>query len=202
MKFLSKLLGEETLNELKGKLGDDLVKSINEKLGDYAIDTGKAKLIPKTVYDEDKASLKTQIEERDKQLADLKKAAKDNEEFKTKIEELENLNKTNKANYEKTLTETRQKFAYESALSGVKAKNPKALAGLIDASKITYKDNGAGGYTVEGLTEQIDALKKSDAYLFEGYTQGTPNPQNEPQPKPNVEADAKLRAAFGLAPKQ
>ena len=79
MKAFAKMLSEETLNELKGKLGEDLTKQINDKLGDYAINPGKEKLIPKAVYDEDKASLRAQIEDRDKQLGELKKTSKDNE---------------------------------------------------------------------------------------------------------------------------
>ena len=36
MKAFAKMLSEETLNELKGKLGEDLTKQINDRLGDYA----------------------------------------------------------------------------------------------------------------------------------------------------------------------
>ena len=108
--------------------------------------------------------------------------------------------KSKDAEHLKALTSTRQAYAYDSALSGVKAKNPKALAGLIDKSKITYEDDGNGGYVVKGLTEQIEGLKKSDSYLFEGYEQGKPVPQNPPTPAPNAAADNDLRKNFGLNP--
>ena len=200
MKAFAKMLSEETLNELKGKLGEDLTKQINDKLGDYAINPGKEKLIPKAVYDEDKASLRAQIEDRDKQLGELKKASKDNADLQAKITELQDSIKAKDTEYQTTLTKTRQDYAYNSALSGVKAKNPKALAGLIDKSKITYEDDGSGGYTVKGLTEQIEGLKKTDSYLFEGYEQGKPVPQNPPTPAPNAAADNDLRKNFGLNP--
>ena len=145
MKAFAKMLSEETLNELKGKLGEDLTKQINDKLGDYAINPGKEKLIPKSVYDEDKASLRAQIEDRDKELGELKKTSKDNADLQAKITELQESIKSKDAEHLKALTSTRQAYAYDSSLSGVKAKNPKALAGLIDKSKITYEDDGKNG---------------------------------------------------------
>ncbi len=200
MKFLEKFLSDETIKELNTKLGDDLVGQINAKLGDYSIDIGKEKLIPKVVFDADKKALKDQLAERDSQLKELKEKAKDNADLTAKIAELETANKNSKTAYEKSLMETKQTYAYETALAGVKAKNVKALSGLIDKSKITYEDNGTGGYTVKGLSEQIEALKKSDAYLFEGNNPNTPAPQNPPANNDAVKAaqDAKLNGCFGL----
>lgn len=90
MRVFSELLSDKTLNKIKELLGEDLTKQVNEKLGDYRINVGEEKLIPKTVFDADKTKLKEQLEERDKQLADLKKANKDSEELVAKITELEN----------------------------------------------------------------------------------------------------------------
>lgn len=199
MKFLGKLLSEETLGELKTKLGDDLVKQINEKVGDFSINIGKEKLIPKSVYDEDKASLKKQLDERDVQLTELQKSNKDNSKLSEEIEELKKTNKLNKENYDRELTATRQKYAFESAISGAKAKNPKALAALIDMSKVSYEDDGNGGYKVKGIDEQVESLKKSDAYLFDGHVPGSPNPQNPEKPEPNPSGDSALRDCFGLS---
>lgn len=200
MKFLEKLLSDETLKELKTKLGDDLVGQIDAKIGDYSIDIGKEKLIPKAVFDTDKQALKNQLAERDSQLKELKEKAKGNEELTAKIAELETANKNSKAAYEKSLTETKQAYAYDTALACVKARNAKALSGLIDKSKITYEDNGSGGYIVKGLSEQIEALKKSDAYLFEGNNPNTPAPQNPPANDEAAKAaqDARLNGCFGI----
>lgn len=198
MKFIKGMLSEDTMKELNEKLGPDLVKQVNEKLGDYAISPGKEKWIPKTVYDEDKAALKKQVEDRDKELGDLKKASKDNAELQAKITELQDSIKAKDTEYQKALTETRQKSALSGAILGAKAKNPKALEALLDKSKITYEDDGNGGYTVKGFTEQVDAIKKSDAYLFDGHAQGSPNPQNPPTQDPKPAGDATLRGCFGL----
>lgn len=74
MKFLTELLSEKTLNEIKTVLGEDLIKQVDEKLGDYKINVAEEKLIPKVVFDTDKSNLRKQLEERDTQLAELKKA--------------------------------------------------------------------------------------------------------------------------------
>lgn len=199
MKFLESLLSEETLKELNEKLGADLVKSVDDKLGDFKISAGKEKLIPKSVYDTDKNELKQQIENRDKQLKELADKVKDNDSLSQEIEALRASNKKDKEDYESRLTAQAQSHAYDKALAGFKPKNVKALSGVIDKSKLVYKEQD-GEFIVEGLKEQVEALKKTDSYLFEGTTP-TPNPQNPQDPDPNVD-DAKLRSYFGLDAKK
>ncbi len=202
MKVFSELLSDKTLNKIKELLGEDLTKQVNEKLGDYRINIGEEKLIPKTVFDADKTKLKEQLEERDKQLAELKKTNQNSEELVAKITELENTNKTAKEAYEKTLLETRQNYALTSAISGAKAKNVKALEALLDKTQLKFTDDGNGGFKIDGFDSQIEALKKSDAYLFDGGVPGTPNPQNPPaEPTAGAEKD-KLREFFGLEPEK
>ena len=199
MKFLQNLLSEETIKELNEKLGEDLVKQVDEKIGDYKINPGKEKLIPKTVYDTDKAELKKLLDDRDSQLKDLSNKAKDNEGLVAQIKTLQDANKQSIADYEAKLTAQSQKYAYEKALAGFKPRNINALDGVIDKSKLSYKENN-GEFSVEGLNEQIEALKKSDAYLFEGSMPTTPNPQNHNNLDKPTDADNALREAFGLAP--
>ena len=199
MKFLANLLSEETLKELNEKLGDDLIKQVDEKLGDYKISAGKEKLIPKAVYDNDKAELKKLLDERDAQLKDLSTKAKDNEALTAQIKELQESNKQSIADYEAKLTAQSQKHAYDNALASYKPKNINALNGVIDKSKLVYKEVN-GEYTIEGLEDQIIALKKSDAYLFEGTTPTTPNPQNHNNLDKPHDADNALRESFGLGP--
>lgn len=199
MKFLQSLLSEETIKELNEKLGEDLVKQVDEKVGDYKINPGKEKLIPKTVYDTDKAELKKLLDDRDVQLKDLSTKVKDNESLASQIKTLQDANKQSITEYEAKLTAQSQKFAYERALAGFKPRNINALDGVIDKTKLTYKENN-GGYDIDGLNEQIEALKKSDAYLFEGYQPNTPNPQNHNNLDTPQDADNSLREAFGLAP--
>ncbi len=201
MKVFSELLSEKTLNKIKELLGEELTKQVNEKLGDYRINVGEEKLIPKTVFDADKTKLKEQLEDRDKQLAELKKSNQNNADLVAQIAELEKTNKENKEAHEKAIAEIRQNHALQSAISGAKAKNIKAVEALIDKTTLKYVDDGNGGYKVEGLDSQIEALKKSDVYLFNGKEQGTPNPQIQP-PEPNGGSNDKLRGYFGLEPEK
>ena len=112
-------------------------------------------------------------------VEDLKTKSNTAEEVQTKLSE-----------YEKTiqdLTDQREKDALNSFidlnLTQSQAKNLKAVKALLDFETIKKNDKG----DFEGLTEQIEALKESAGYLFNGTEpeQETPkfaggNPNNEP----------------------
>ena len=124
------------------------------------------KYIPKERFDEvntKKQQLEASVAERDKQLEDLKKSTGDVETLKKQIETLQNENKTKEETYKTELSNLKKTNALDLALSGAKVKNNKAIKALLDNEKIKLKDDG----TLEGLTEQLEAIKKSDAYLFE-----------------------------------
>lgn len=105
--------------------------------------------------------LKTQIDERDLQLKDLKTKATGNEALTIKIQELENLNKTAKEEYEAKMTELKKNTAIDIFLTNNSAKNIKAVKALLDSSKVSLD-----GENLIGLEEQVKALQTSDAYLF------------------------------------
>jgi len=110
---------------------------------------------------EEKKELKTQLEERDKQLNELKAKATGNEELTAKITELENLNNQTKEEYEKKMTALKKETAIELALKDQKAKNIKAVKALLDLEKVSID-----GDNIIGLDEQLKSLKESDSYLF------------------------------------
>lgn len=66
------------------------------------------------------------------------------------------------AKYDNDTAALRLENALDAAVSGAKAKNPKLLKLAIDRSKLKLD-----GDTLSGLEEQVDALRKSDPYLFE-----------------------------------
>jgi len=132
MKFLKDLLSDETFNELNEKLGDDLVKQVDEKLGNFKVSAGKEKLIPKAVFDTEKAELKKQLEQRDTQLNELLGKVKDNDSLTLQIKEMKEANDKITADYEAKLKAQSQTYAYEKALADFKPKNLKALDGVID----------------------------------------------------------------------
>ena len=79
----------------------------------------------------------------------------------------EELIKTLKEESDKQLLETRKSLMIENSLISSKAKNLKAIKGLLDLDKISFEDN-----KLKGLDEQITSLQKSDAYLFNLETDG------------------------------
>lgn len=99
---------------------------------------------------------------------------------------------------EKELRAKRFDFALEKGLSASGARNPKALAGLIDVSRLSL---GEGGDLI-GLDAQIDALKKGEdtAFLFQQAQTSTGLSHErggDPGADKNAQVNAALRAAFG-----
>lgn len=116
--------------------------------------------------------LKGQLSSRDKDLAKLQKDNKDNEELKTQIDTLKNQYKDLEKTSAENLTKIQRESALNALLSESKVKNPKAVAALLDNDTIVFKDG-----QLSGAKEQIEALQKSDAYLFDlGTKQGSYNP--------------------------
>lgn len=116
--------------------------------------------------------LKGQLSSRDNDLAKLQKDNKDNEELLGQIDSLKKQYK----DLEKTSSDNLVKIQRESALNSLlvesKVKNPKAVAALLDDEKIVFKEG-----ELSGAKEQIEALQKSDAYLFDmGTKPGGYNP--------------------------
>ena len=109
-------------------------------------------------------SLKQQVSDRDGQLDDLRKNAGKNEELEATIKQLQDDNKAAAAKYQNDLAAKEKGFKIEGALRDAKARNVKAVLSLIDTNKVSVQKDG----TLDGLTDQIAAVKKSDSYLFDG----------------------------------
>ena len=114
---------------------------------------------------------KQQLTERDTQLEELKKV--DAEGLQAKIDELQQTNETQKTEYENQLQQQAFYHKLESTLSKAKVKNTKAVKALLDTESIKLD-----GDKLLNLDDQLEALKESDAYLFEQEEQTEP-------PKPN-----------------
>ena len=115
-------------------------------------------------------SLKQQVSDRDGQLDDLRKNAGKNEELEATIKQLQEDNKAAAAKYQNDLAAKEKGFKIEGALRDAKAKNVKAVLSLIDTEKVSVQKDG----TLDGLTDQIEAVKKSDSYLFDAENAGQP----------------------------
>jgi SMC interacting uncharacterized protein involved in chromosome segregation len=108
--------------------------------------------------------LQKQVTDRDSQLNDLKKSTKDNDELQSQIKKLQEDNKNAQQKYQNDLAAQTKSFKIEGALRDAKARNVKAVLSLIDTDKVEVGKDG----NLSGLTDQIDAVKKSDGYLFDG----------------------------------
>ncbi|MGG3982721.1 MAG: phage scaffolding protein [Bacillota bacterium] len=164
---------------LKELLGEDLYTQVMEKAGEQKIAVvSDGNWIPKEKFDElndDKKELKNQLNQRDKQLEDLRKRAKDNEELHSKIKEIQDANEKTVADYEAKIQQQQKDFAIERALRDAKARNPKAVKALLDLENVKLD-----GDKLLGLDEQLKAIQESDKYLFGDENpfdlQGGPNP--------------------------
>lgn len=126
---------------------------------------------------EENKNYKTQLDDRDTQLKDLKAKVQGNEELTNKITELENLNNQTKEDYEKTIKEIKKSTSIELKLKDEKAKNIKAVKALLDLDKVSVD-----GDNIIGLDEQLKTLKESDPYLFGEDTLRGKNPKSPTDP--------------------
>ena len=123
--------------------------------------------IPKARFDEvnnEKKKLELDVRDRDGQLETLKNSTGDVEAMKQQIATLQADNKAKDEAHAAEIKQLKIDAAIESALTGAKAKNNTAVKALLkDLDKAELGEDG----TIKGLAEQIEALQKSDEYLFE-----------------------------------
>ena len=123
--------------------------------------------IPKARFDEvnnEKKKLELDVRDRDGQLETLKNSTGDVEAMKKQIETLQADNKAKDEAHAAEIHNLKVNAAIDSALTGANAKNLVAVKALLkDMDKAELDADGS----IKGLAEQIAALQKSDAYLFE-----------------------------------
>lgn len=112
---------------------------------------------------EENKTLKKSVSDRDKQLEDLKKSSGDNAALQQQISDLQKQNADQQKAHDEELAKLKLDNAVEIALSGAKAKNGKAVKAMLDMSKVKLGEDGK----LSGFDEQIEALKKSDSYMFD-----------------------------------
>ncbi len=147
--------------------------------------------VEKSKYDEaveENKTLKTSVSDRDKQLETLKASAGDNEELKKQIETMKQQNADQEKAHKEELAQLRLDNAMDAALIAAGAKNNRAVKALLDVSKV--KLGGDGKLT--GWDDQIKAIQKSDAYLFNAKQQNTfrgfqPGASGDNKPGANVD---------------
>lgn len=93
----------------------------------------------------------------------LKKSSGDNAALQQQISDLQKQNADQQKAHDEELAKLKLDNAVEIALSGAKARNGKAVKAMLDMSKVKLGEDGK----LSGFDEQIEALKKSDAYMFD-----------------------------------
>lgn len=185
---------------LQPVLGDDLFAQFSEKMngakGITLVNTADGSYIPKAKLDEERTvskGYKTQIDELNGKLTQLQEAANGSEAMKQQITQLQN----DIAAKDDAMKQQRLQFAIKDAVRSSKAKNADVVLRMIDLKKVS-ENNGQ----LYGLNEQIDSLKKSDAYLFETEVDqaGGLDPHQDPggdKPGKNYSVNEMIRRAAG-----
>ncbi len=140
-----------------------LTEELAQKVIDEAID---GSYIPKSRFNEineENKTLKQSVADRDQQLEGLKKSSGDNAVLQQQISDLQKQNADQQKAHDEELAKLKLDNAVEIALSGAKAKNGKAVKAMLDMSKVKMGEDG----NLSGFDEQIEALKKSDGYMFD-----------------------------------
>ena len=123
--------------------------------------------IPKARFDDinnEKKKLELDVRDRDSQLETLKNSSGDVEAMKQQIAALQADNKAKDKAHAAEIKQMKINSAVDTLLLNSKAKNTIAVKALLkDLDRAELLEDGS----IKGLEEQIAALKKSDAYLFE-----------------------------------
>lgn len=120
-----------------------------------------------------------QLKSNQAELDTLKESAKGNEALTAQLADLQAKFDDAKTNSENTIADLKKQSAIELALTQAGARNITAVKALLDADKLTISENG-----VEGLKEQLEAVKTDNDYLFQVAEPETPtivtggNPNN------------------------
>ena len=162
--------------------------------------------IPKAKYNELNESKKLaedNLKKANATLEELKGKAGLSDEYKAQIDKLKEEAKKAEEAHKATITKMKRDSAIDSALASAKARNSKAVRALLDEGKLVLNEDG----TLSGLKEQIEAVKKENAFLFDSSDDdngGGGNGGGKPffggsNPKGGASGDALRDAMFSAA---
>lgn len=175
---------------------EDFIKlGFNEEDAKKAADASAEELksyIPKARFDEvntEKKTLETTVAERDTQLETLKNSTGDVEAMKKQIADLQADNKTKDETHAAEIKQLKVDAAVSAAITAAKGKNATAIKALLkDLDKAEFTDDGQ----IKGLDDQLQAISKSDGYLFDTTTKKTQIKGAKPGETGKEEPDTKV----------
>ena len=160
--------------DLKELLGEELFEQVNNKLKE--VDDKDVELFIASENDGDFVrrnrlneesdkvkELRSQLQDYDTQIEELKKHADASSELQDKIKEIQDAKKEEVESLNNKLRQKTLDNEVEKELIKRKARNPKAVKALLDNDTIKLEEDDS----VIGLSEQLDKLQESDDYLFE-----------------------------------
>lgn len=152
MEFLKDILGEELYGQMAAKLeGNDAVRLVNAADGSW---------VAKERYEQERQAGKgyqKQLGELNAALQQAREAAAGNDALRGRLEQMQK----DIAARDEQLRAQRLEYQIKDAVRESRARNADLVARMIDTAKVAESDG-----RLIGLTEQLEALKKSDAYLF------------------------------------
>lgn len=150
----------ELLKEMN--LTDEQIETIMKANG-VDIETAKSSMGDVEALKQENTTLKDQLSTRDKDMKALKKQVGDNEDLAKQVTDLQAKYDNDTKDLTAQLNRTKLNGALATALTGANARNPKTVEALLDMDKLQLNDDGK----LTGLDDQLTAIKKDNAYLFD-----------------------------------
>lgn len=178
-----------TREELKALgLSDEQVEKIVDDYGKNYVSKGQF-----NQKNEESKTLKGELDNYKNEIDKLKKDNKDNQSLVEQIDALKNQATEREKTYKAQAKQMQVNNLVELSLIKNKAKNTTAAKALLkDLDKAEIVDGD-----IKGLSEQIEALKKSDAYLFDAVKIGHAPGEGGTTP-PNQSIQEQLEKAMGI----
>ncbi len=131
--------------------------------------------------EQERDSLKSQLEDVNGQLSEAQKNSKKGSELQGQLKDLQKQFDDSKAKAEEQLQATKKDYEIAAALSKAGAKNDKAVKALLDTEKVNFDDDGK----LIGLSEQLEAVKQDNDFLFADENESNPKPTITSKGNPN-----------------
>ena len=158
-------------------LNDEQIRSV---MAEYGKEINPLKQAQASA-EQERDSLKAQLEDVNGQLSEAQKNSKKGSELQGQLKDLQKQFNDSKAKAEEQLQATKKDYEIAAALSKAGAKNDKAVKALLDTEKVNFDDNGK----LIGLSEQLEAVKKDNDFLFADANESNPKPTITSKGNPN-----------------
>lgn len=140
---------EKAIKQILTTMKAEKIYTTNEENADIRIKKFKEK----------QETLEEEIKEKDKKIEGYKTIEADKEKISNELETLK-----------KEAADKEFNTVLDNALKEAKSKNNKLVKALLDNEKLTLKDG-----KLEGLEEQLEAIKKENDFLFDKPVTGIPD---------------------------